>query len=95
MQRGVTLKLLSQAMGTFFKTALVPLLVIGVIAYGLFMFGIAYTLKLGPILVLQVIADEQREMTLGLGTWVICIGVGLVVAIVRTAYLARAQGQID
>jgi hypothetical protein len=95
MQDNVTTKLLFQTMSAFLKAALMPLLVIGVIAYGLFMFGIAYTVKLGPMLVLQVFADERREMTLGLGTWTICIVVGLLVAIVRTAYLVRTQEKTD
>lgn len=95
MQNNVTIKLLFQTMSAFLKAALMPLLGTGVIAYGLFMFGIAYTVKLGPMLVLQVLADERREMTLGLGTWTICIVVGLLVAIVRTAYLVRTQDKAD
>jgi hypothetical protein len=72
-----------QTISVFFKGILVTLLVISTTAYGLFMFGVAFTLRLGPFLVLQVIADERREMILGPGTWVICAMFGFLVILAR------------
>ena len=88
------LKMARRIGSTFLKGALVPLLVIGTVAYGLFMFGIAGTVRLGPAIVWQVVADERREMLLGPGAWLICAAVGVLAAAGHLGLVLRSQTQV-